>query len=164
MVAECQNWLTLNVRTGNGHEGKVRLPRTVDAERYNDRSGTVEFSELPNPSRPLWKKILGLGRPKLLLSDDCVFTVPLAGPRFEGLIFVGKEMAEKIATQIRKGELEGDDQVQSILAGTTVNVTAKRTNSLKFLLNHPDPTLKTTAWVVLVTTLFEIVRSLIFEA
>ena len=45
-----------------------------------------------------------------------------------------------------------------------LNVTAKRTNSIKFLLNHPDPTLKTTAWVVLVTTLFEIFRSLIFEA
>jgi hypothetical protein len=40
-----------------------------------------------------------------------------------------------------------------------VNVTAKRTNTIKFPLNPPDPTLKTTAWVVLVTTLFDIFRS-----
>ena len=158
-----ETW-ALHVRTGSGHEGKVRLPRTVDAASYNDRSGTVEFCELPDPSRPFWKRILGLGRPRLLFSDDCVFAVPLAGPRYEGQIFVGKEMAEKIATKIRRGELGDDDQVQGILDGTMLNVTAKGTNSIKFLLNHPDPTLKTTAWVVLVTTLFEIFRSLIFEA
>jgi hypothetical protein len=159
-----ETW-SVHVRTGNGHAGKVRLPRTVDASKYNDRSGTVEFRELPSPNRPWWKKLFGFGRPKLLYSDDCVFSVPLAGPKLEGLIHVDQETAEKIATAIHGGELEGSNtQVQTILIQTTLNVTARRTNSIKFLLNHPDPTLKTTAWVVLVTALFEIFRSLIFEA
>jgi hypothetical protein len=86
--------------------------------------------------------------------------VPLIGPLNEGLIFVSREIFEQ--------KLSGDKYDNPNGNGTTLadkffDVTAKRTNSLRFLLNHPDPSLRTTAWVVLVGALFEIFKSVIFE-
>jgi hypothetical protein len=39
----------------------------------------------------------------------------------------------------------------------------KKDNGILFLLNHPDPNTRTTAWVVLVTSIFAIVQSALFE-
>jgi hypothetical protein len=165
-----QEWPRLKVQVDDRLlDEQVKLPRgnfvpRSDAKKYDDRSGTVIFREvapLPPWYRRLWNRVCRLGRgPKPTLRHDCTFVVPLIGPLNEGLIFVSPEIFEQ--------KLSGDKYDDPNGSATTLvekffDVTARRTNSLRFLLNHPDPSLRTTAWVVLVGTLFEIFKSVIFE-
>jgi hypothetical protein len=165
-----QEWPRLKVQVDDRlSDQEVRLPRgnfvpRTDAKKYDDRSGTVIFREVAPPPpwyTRLWKRVCRLGRgPKPTLRHDCTFVVPLIGPLNEGLIFVSREIFEQKLSGDKYDNPNGNG---TALADKFFDVTAKRTNSLRFLLNHPDPSLRTTAWVVLVGTLFEIFKSVIFE-
>jgi hypothetical protein len=138
-------------------------------KEYDGRSGTVEF-RIPVSYRP-WLNKLGLGpkeqiRQQLIFSKNRILEVPLGSSPAQKLVWVDPATAATLATSINRKDLDSDDetrQIAEILARTEFSVTVKRNNRIKFLLSHPDPTLRTTAWVLLVGTLFEITRSVIFE-
>jgi hypothetical protein len=145
-IASTGRWDAARVSENGGlHTGKVRLPR--DQEK----------------PRPWWKRIFGLGRPKLLLKKSCIFTIPIGGPVQAGQVFVEPIFANLIAKELLGRDLDDSHDVPKILAEHQFDVIAKRANSLKYVLFHPDTTLRTTAWVVVITESFEILRAFIFE-
>jgi hypothetical protein len=79
------------------HGSKVRLPRDEDASKYRDLSGTIEFRLHQEDPPPWWKRIFGLGRPRLLLKQSCTFTIPIAGPVNRDQILVDQTSASLIA-------------------------------------------------------------------
>jgi hypothetical protein len=52
---------------------------------------------------------------------------------------------------------------EALLDATRWKIELKKDNSLGFLLRHPDSPVRTTAWVILVTSIFSIVQSILFE-
>jgi len=152
-------------------EEKVRLSRgtiknghdlSATVKEYDGRSCTVEFRKHLETPPPQWKKIFGFGQPKLLLSKDYIVEVLATSPTAQKLVSVDPATAATLATRFSGRDLDSDDEVKAILESAKFDVTAKRTNSIKFLLNHPDPTLKTTAWVLVVTFVIEAGRSVLF--
>jgi hypothetical protein len=151
---DARNGGPLTVFRNEGLEtGKVRFTRgTIGAanrDSYHRRAGTVTFFE-PSPKLGLFRRVLKflrLFRQRPALRYECIIQVPAVGAD--------------------PGKLYVDPTVYSHLEktgnGPHWNVVLKRGNSLAFLLMHPDPNIKTTAWVVLVSSSFEIVRLLLFE-
>jgi hypothetical protein len=146
-------------RLGDGivRLGKGTIKRTEEdinraIERYQRLQGTIEFREVPT-LQPWFKRIFGLGRPKLLLSKNCTFEVQPDSNQTDKIVYISPNVvAELLATL-------GNNQSQAILEGKEFDVTARKKKSYWFLLwHHPDATVKTTAWVILITTLFEILR------
>jgi hypothetical protein len=150
-------------------EDKVRIgrgnftePVKVVEKKYDDLAGTIEF-RLPQPSAPWWRR---MWRRTPKLRKECTFEVPLTGQLYRDLFFVNPIVANHLANLVNNGNSDSGDEasIQDILDNAEFNVVVKRRNNLSFLLKHPDPTLRTTAWVILVGTLFEIFRSVIFES
>jgi hypothetical protein len=157
------------VRLSRGAVRKNGEPISEAMKAYDERSGIVEF-RIPVTYRPLLNK-LGLGpkqriRQTRILTKNCVLEVPPNSSTVQKVVSVDPATAARLATSVYGRDLDSDDearQAATILTGAQFTVTVKRANSISFLLSHPDPTLKTTAWVLLVGTLFEITRSIIFE-
>jgi hypothetical protein len=138
-------------------------PVKSTVQKYDGRSGIIEVRELP-PSRSWLQRMLGLRTPRLLLCRDCTFEVPATSPLAQKIVSVDPSVATDLAIALHTDNSNGDGQPQAIPAGMEFDVTAKRTNSLMFLFKHPDITVRTTAWVVFLTTCFEILRSAFFES
>jgi hypothetical protein len=126
-------------------------------QKYDERSGTIEFRP-PVPMDTFWQRMRA--RFWFPLTPDlikaCNFEVRDAD---RDTVFVGATTYETLLNNVRKN---GSPDLAS-LDNEPFDVTVKRGNSLKFLLDHPDRTLKTTAWVILVGSLFEILKSILFE-
>jgi len=157
------------VRLSRGTIRRNGEPINETSKDFEGRSGIVEFRR-PVPYRP-WLNKLGMGpkeriRQQRVLTKNCVLEVPPGSSTVQKQVWVDHATAATLATSIYGKDLDGDDeakQTAEILAHANFTVTVKRANSIEFLLAHPDPTLRTTAWVLLVGTLFEITRSIIFE-
>jgi hypothetical protein len=138
-------------------DGQVRLPKDDISEKYVGRSGIIEFRE-PGPERPWWKKTLGLGRPKRLLKISCNFTV--APTKHQTALLVDAQTGTQLAAKIAGKDI---DDYETVLAENSVDVTVKGAHNIVFLLfRHPEISLKTGAWVVVITTGFEILRGFLF--
>jgi hypothetical protein len=137
-------------------ENTVRLPRDDNTKRYDGGSGVIVFRQL-GPERPLWKRILFLGRPKRLLKIRCKFTV--APTKQQKALHVDEQTGAKLAAAIAGKDT---DDYGSVLAVNEVDVTVKGAHNIIFLLFHPDIGLKTAVWVVVITSGFEIVRGFLF--
>jgi hypothetical protein len=137
-------------------EGKVRLPRDDNTKRYDGGSGIIVFRQ-PGHERPLWKKILFLGRPKRLLKIRCKITV--APTKAQKALHVDEQTGAKLAAAIAGKDT---DDYGTVLAENAVDVTVKGAHNIVFLLFHPDIGLKTAAWVVVITSGFEILRGFLF--
>jgi hypothetical protein len=137
-------------------DGQVRLPRDDNTKRYDGGSGVIVFRQ-PGPERPFWKRILFLGRPKRLLKIRCKLTV--APTRAQRALHVDEQTGAKLAAAIAG---EDTDDYDTVLAENAVDVTVKGAHNIIFLLFHPDIGLKTAAWVVVITSGFEILRGFLF--
>jgi hypothetical protein len=136
----------------------------VTTQKYDGRSGIVEFREVPS-SRSWLQVMFWSGHPRLLLTRDCIFEVSGNSNLSDKFVYVDPTIATQLMNSLHGNDSNDDDQPQPIPVGQEFTVTAKRTNTFKFLLwHHPDATVRTTAWVILVTTLFEILRSITFES
>jgi hypothetical protein len=158
-----KSWNRVEVRGKSSlRAGLVRLPRLAGAPDYRGRIGTIEFRLSDPPQRSLWRKFVGLlMRPKPLHKMACTFTIPFNGP-INSVIYVDMNTAAIIVKKICGKYLDDENLIEKVLSENPIDATAKRANSLRFLLHHPDAALKTTAWVVLTTLVFEIFRSFIY--
>jgi hypothetical protein len=137
-------------------DSQVRLPRDDNTKRYDGGSGVIVFRQ-PGPERPFWKRILFLGRPKRLLKIRCKLTV--APTRQQAKVHVDQQTGAELAAAIAGKDI---DDYDTILAQNDVDVTVKGAHNILFLLFHPDIGLKTAAWVVVITSGFEILRGFLF--
>jgi hypothetical protein len=137
-------------------DGTVRLPRDDNTKRYDGGSGVIVFRQ-SGPERPLWKRILFVGRPKRLLKIRCKITV--APTKQQKALHVDEQTGAKLAAKIAGKDT---DDYGTVLAENDVDVTVKGAHNIIFLLFHPDIGLKTAAWVVVITSGFEILRGFLF--
>jgi hypothetical protein len=137
-------------------DDQVRLPRADNTKKYDGGSGVIVFRQ-SGPERPLWKRMFLLGRPKRLLKIRCKLIV--APTRAQTKLHVDAQTGAKLAAAIEGKDI---DDYDTVLAQNDVDVTVKGAHNILFLLFHPDIGLKTAAWVVVITSGFEILRGFLF--
>jgi hypothetical protein len=90
------------------------------------------------------------GTYKLIILTDKTFNSNNIG--------VDQHTREALLTKIQK-----PSSPDATLDGTRWKVELKKDNTVRFLLKHPDSTIRTTAWVVLATSILALVQTILFE-
>jgi hypothetical protein len=142
-------------------EGVVRLPiaRFPDDKvlsYYKDLSCTVNVWE---PSQfPGWFGRFILRRRAPVRDKYKLVILKDRGAFQQDYVGIDQHTREALLTQTQKRK--GPD---ATLDATRWTIELRKDNSVKFLLGHPDSTIRTTALVVLATGIFSIVQAILFE-
>ena len=138
--------------------GTLRVARAqfenAPIDYYKDRDCTVNFWDSHVPG--LFSRLFLRRKPAV--SDEYKLIILRDGAAFGPNSFsVDTHTHEALEAYFE------DHRSEKTLDEKKWKIELKKNNGLLFLLKHPDPTTRTTAWVVLVTSIFGIVQSALFK-
>jgi hypothetical protein len=139
-------------------DGIVRLPRAKFQDDkvlsyYNDLSCTVNFWEVSQ--FPGWFGRVILRRKASVRDEYRLIILADRGAFQPDYIGIDQHTREALLTQVQKRNGQN-----ATLDGTRWKIELKKDNSVRFLLKHPDSTIRTTAWVVLATSILALIQAL----